>query len=110
MNERRVRAPRYEQALVEHLLEGVMALEESTTYQAIVEKGRTLGARQEARKLVQIWGKEQCGTAAPAWMVQALEQIDSLEQLEALAKQAVRVRSWEELLPRPRRASGRAGR
>jgi predicted transposase YdaD len=94
---------RYEQALVKQLLEGVMALEESTTYQAIVAKGRI----QEARKMLRTQGEEQCGTRPPAWAVRALEQIESLEELEALGKRVLRVHSWEDLLPRPQKGTKR---
>src|SRR5271170_3745673 len=85
---------RYEQALVEQLLEGVLGMKESVTYQAIVAEGlkqgmaegKAQGARQELRKVLLTQGEERFGEPAPAWAVTTLKQIDNLEQLETLAK------------------------
>ncbi len=98
---------RYEPTIVERLLEGVLGMEESTTYQAIVAKGRiegrSEGAREELRKVLLKQGEERFRTPPPDWAAPTLEQIDNLEQLEALATRLLRAKSWSELLPRPRK-------
>lgn len=111
---------RYDEHLASQLLEGVMGMEESVTYQAIVAKGlaagraqghaegraegraegQVEGARQEARKLLLRQGAEAFGAPAPTWVAETLGQMDNLEHLEALATKLLRVESWEELLPR----------
>jgi hypothetical protein len=58
-------------------------------------------------KVLLTLGEERFGTPAPSWAPTALAKIDALEQLEALAKQILRVRSWGDLLPRPRKPSRR---
>ncbi len=98
---------RHEQAIVEQLLQGVLGMKESVTYQAIVAEGESEGARKELRKVLLSQGEERFGGAAPEWAATALEQIDSLEQLEALAKQVLRVQSWADWLPPPRKLSRR---
>jgi len=96
---------RYEQAMVAQLLQGVLGMKESVTYQAIVAEGKSEGAREELRKVLLSLGEECCGTPAPDWAATALDQIDNLEQLEALAKKVLRVKHWEDLLPKPRKPS-----
>jgi hypothetical protein len=98
---------RTERAVAAQLLEGVPGMKESTTYQAIIEEGESAGARKELRKVLRSQGEEQFGTPAPAWAVRALEQIDSLEQLEALAKQVLRAHAWADLLPQPHKPARR---
>jgi hypothetical protein len=78
-------------------------MKESVTYQAIVAEGRSEGAREELRKVLLSLGEERFRAPAPDWAATALEQIDSLEQLEALAKKILRVESWTDLLPQPRK-------
>jgi predicted transposase YdaD len=111
----------YAQAVVESLLQGVLGMKESVTYQAIVaeglkkgraegvKKGRAEGARQ-LRKVLLSLGEESLGAPAPDWAATALEQIDSLEKLESLAEKLLQVQSWADLLPQPRRPSRRKKR
>ena len=80
-------------------------MKESVTYQAIVAEGKSEGAREELRKVLLSQGEESFGTPAPAWAATALDQIDSLEQLETLAKKVLRVKHWDDLLPKPRKSS-----
>jgi predicted transposase YdaD len=99
---------RYDRALVEQLLQGVRAMKESVTYQAIVEEGVVKGRLEEARRILLLLGEEQFGTPPGARALASVEAINSLEQLEQLTRRALRVRSWEELLadvaaPEPRR-------
>jgi predicted transposase YdaD len=126
---------RYDKILVDQLLEGVMEMEESVTYQAIVAKGmaeglakgeaeglakgeaeglakgmakgEAKGARQELRKVLLRLGAEQFGEPAPDWAAAALAQMDDLEQLEALATKVLHAASWKELLPPPRKTPRR---
>ncbi|MBY0523858.1 MAG: hypothetical protein K2R98_10700 [Gemmataceae bacterium] len=98
---------RYDQQLVNQLLEGVIGMEESVTYQAIVAKGEAKGARQELRKVLLSQGTERFGAPAPPWAATALAQMEDLEQLEALATKLLRVESWDELLPQPRKSPRR---
>jgi predicted transposase YdaD len=43
---------RYEESLIETLLQGVITMEESVTYQAILRKGKAQGVAEEARKIL----------------------------------------------------------
>ena len=101
---------RYQDALVERLLQGVLDMEESTTYQAIIRKGvakgRTEGALEEVRKLLLRLGQTQFHTEAPADVQARVEAMQDLDQLEQLLLRVTQVSSWDELLPasgRPRR-------
>ena len=109
---------RYERALVEQLLSGVRDMEESVTYQAIVEKGvakgRQEGRLEQARHSLLVLGEELFGTPAESRTRARIEAINSLEQLDQLTRRAAHVRSWEELLadapaPEPRRGPRRRG-
>jgi len=94
---------RYEPAMVEQLMLGVMGMKESTTYQAIVAEGESEGAR----KVLLSQGEDRFGTPAPDWAITALMQIDSLEKLETLARRLLRVETWADLLPHPRKPGRR---
>ncbi len=101
---------RYQDVLVEQLLQRVLDMEESTTYQAIIRKGlaagRAEGALQEARKMLLQLGQRHLQTPAPADLQARVEEMQDLEQLEQLLLRLGQVRSWEELLPaspKPRR-------
>jgi predicted transposase YdaD len=56
---------RYEQALIQKLLQGVMAMKESVTYEAIIEEGmaegRLKGELEEARKILLLQGRSRFG-------------------------------------------------
>src|SRR5579885_742044 len=58
---------RYERDFVNQLLEGVISMEGSTTYQAILEKGiakgKDVGAREELRKVLLLLGQDRFGPA-----------------------------------------------
>ncbi len=101
---------RYDQVVVDQLLQGVLDMEESTTYQAIIRKGVAEGLAEgelrEARKLLLGLGQTHFQTAAPAEVQARLEAMQDLSQLEQLFLRVTQVRSWDELLPasgRPRR-------
>ncbi|MHB8736791.1 MAG: hypothetical protein ACYC6M_15925, partial [Terriglobales bacterium] len=56
---------RYQRSLVDHLLQGVLDMEESTTYQAIIRKGAARGALEEARKMLLRLGETHLQTVPP---------------------------------------------
>jgi predicted transposase YdaD len=97
---------RYHRSVVNRLLQGVTEMEESDTYQAIIEKGEL----KEARKLLRRVGRKQLGEPSTRVSV-ALDALTNLEQIEHLiervAGRANGVNSWEDLLglskPSPRR-------
>jgi predicted transposase YdaD len=85
---------RYPAELSEALFQGVMTMEESTTYQLIVKRGRI----QEARTLLLRLGRTKFGVPADASMTAALERITDLEHLETLGERLLHVSSWQDLL------------
>ncbi len=102
---------RYPPDVVHHLLRGIMGIEESTTYQEILQKGEargiTRGALDEARKMLLKQGKERFGR--PDNQVKAaLAGLVELDEVERLLVKLLRVSTWEELfgLPHARRKKG----
>jgi predicted transposase YdaD len=88
---------RYEAAFIEELLQGVHAMEESTTYQAILEKGELRAVRRDISAL----GEQKFRSPMPAHIQTALEGTRSVEELRGLLKRIIEVSSWDELLPPP---------
>jgi predicted transposase YdaD len=98
---------RYSPALAAHLFRGVVSMKESSTYQAILEEGRSEGAVEEARKVLRLVGDDAFGppdsrTAA------TIERLDDLTHLEDLLKRMRTATSWQELLASS--SSGRRGK
>jgi hypothetical protein len=94
---------RHTPGLAAQLFRGVVSMRESSTYQAILEEG----AVAEAKKMLRLIGDSTFGQP-DAETAAALERINDLPQLEALAKRMGGVGSWQELLgpaapPRRRR-------
>jgi predicted transposase YdaD len=87
---------RYEAALIERLLEGVMDMEESTTYQLLLSRGREQGRVEEARTLLLRIGRSRFGE--PDAAVRAALTSASQERLEQMADRLLLVESWAELL------------
>ncbi len=91
---------RYESALVQSLLRGVVNMKESTTYQAILEEGKAEGKvegqSEEARKMLLLQGRDRFGWPS-AEMLELLYASDDLGRLEALALRLLHVKSWEKL-------------
>jgi hypothetical protein len=89
---------RYSDAFANLLFQEVLGMEESTTYQAIIQKGRLTEVRQillrQGRKL---FGPPEEATTA------ALNAIADVQKLEDLTERILDVGSWEELLARPSR-------
>jgi predicted transposase YdaD len=111
---------RYERALVQRLLQGVVAMKESVTYQAILEEGeakgkaegRLEGKAEEARRILLLLGQRRFGEPSPEETA-ALEALTEVDKLEELTVRLLHVASWRELLgsnARSRRGRGRKNR
>jgi hypothetical protein len=107
---------RYEQGLIQKLLQGVVTMKESVTYQAILNegaaigeaKGEAKGEAREARKMLLLLGRDQFGP--PPVNVQAtLDALADVNRLEELTLRVKHAASWQELLglAAPRRRSPR---
>jgi hypothetical protein len=83
-------------------------MKESSTYQAILEEGRTEGAVVEARRVLRLQGDDAFGPP-DARTAAAIERLDNLTRLEELLKRVRTVDSWRELLGRAKtgRRNGR---
>ena len=88
---------RYQGALVQTLLRGVMSLEESVTYQAILRKGEAKGKATEARRMLLLVGRAHFGEPS-ARVVAALEALSDVSDLETLGIRLLQAASCEELL------------
>jgi len=101
--------PRYESAIVQSLLRGVVNMKESTTYQAILKEGKAEGKAigiaegkaegkaEEARKMLLLQGRDRFGEPS-AKIVAQLDAVTDLARLEALGLRLLHVKTWEELL------------
>jgi predicted transposase YdaD len=104
---------RYDEEFAQTLLRGVLAMKESTTYQAILAEGRAEGrAEGEAkamRRVLLMLGEQRFGAPADAASRAAVEAIGEVERLEDLVKQVSQAASWQELLASAaqRRRNGR---
>jgi hypothetical protein len=83
----------YERALIRRLLQGVRTMEESVTYQAIIEEGEL----KEARKILLLLGRR-LFSKPPSEAVAALDALTDLQKLEELTLQLQQASSWQELL------------
>jgi predicted transposase YdaD len=84
---------RFPEALAERLLQGVLSMEESVTYQAILKRG---GIAEARRTLLRI-GTKRFG-APDADTQAAITALNDLNRLEELHERALDVSSWQELL------------
>ena len=103
---------RYQRTLVDQLLQGVLDMEESVTYQAIIQKGvaqgQMEGAVQEARKMLLRLGETRFRAESPLAVQSRVEKIKELDQLEQLMLRVAQLSSWDELLsnlPKRRRSA-----
>jgi hypothetical protein len=88
---------RYEAQFVDQLLQGVRAMKESTTYQAIVDEGRFREVREDIRSL----GEQKFQTSLPNHVQATLESMVDLKQLKQLLKRILDAGSWDELVAPP---------
>ncbi|MBN9523369.1 hypothetical protein J0H58_33460 [bacterium] len=77
-----------------------MTLEDSTTYQWILKKGRAEGRAEEARNLVLRAGTRKFG-APPTAAVAALDSVADRERLERMLLAAFDAAGWDDLLATP---------
>jgi hypothetical protein len=85
---------RYEQAMIRTLLQGVTAMKESVTYQAILREGEA----NEARKMLLLQGRSRFGEPPPPEAVAALDAVTDVSRLEELGVRLLQVSSWQDLL------------
>jgi hypothetical protein len=84
---------RYPRELAVRLLQGVRAMKESTTYQAILEEGGV----NELQKVLLLLGDQRFGP--PSESVRAtIEETTDLPRLERWTASLLKAGSWEELL------------
>jgi predicted transposase YdaD len=84
---------RYRPGVAAQLLQGVRAMKESSTYQAILDEGRAEGVR----RVLLLLGGKQFGPP-DARTRAAIEAITTPDRLERLTERLLDVSSWEELL------------
>jgi hypothetical protein len=75
-------------------------MEESVTYQAILQKGEARGRAEEARRIVRLIGEQRFGTPDPA-TDSALSAITDPERLERMAGRLLKAADWSDLLATP---------
>ncbi len=92
---------RYTAAFVERLLQGVRAMKESTTYQAIKEEGRAEGRLEEVREDIRVLGEEKFRSSLPPHVQTLLEGILDVEQLKQFLKRILEVDTWDKLMTPP---------
>jgi predicted transposase YdaD len=119
---------RYSEEFAQVLLQGVLGMKESVTYQAILREGlregrdeglregrlegrvegRFAGRIEEAQRLLLVLGEERFGAPDAATRA-TVEAITEVQDLERLARELLRANSWQELLGMPprRRRNGR---
>lgn len=92
---------RTDRPLATILLSGVRQMEQSTTYQEIMERGAVRGRREgeltEARSMLLLIGGEKFGAPGPA-VTAAVAAITDKARLEALARRVFAAASWDDLL------------
>jgi hypothetical protein len=110
---------RYDPHLIDQVLQGVIAMEESVTYQAIIAKGKHEGVQEgrleglqtgreegrvgEARKILLLQGRDRLGEPDASTRA-ALESVTDVQRVEQWILSLNKAGSWQELLAqRPRR-------
>ncbi len=78
------------------LFQGVRAMRESSTYQAILEEG----AMEHSQRMILRLGRQKFGPASDA-IVAAIKGISNLKRLERLFDRILTVSTWDELLATP---------
>ncbi len=89
---------RYERARIAEMYRRLsMLMEDSTTYQEILEKGMERGQLQASRNLILRMGTKRFGAPAPE-LAAVLGQIADLNRLEQLAERMLDATGWADLL------------
>jgi hypothetical protein len=83
-------------------LTGVRNMQESSTFQAVINEGRVEGRVEgrisEGRRMLFLVGRKRFGE--PSTVVrEAIETIDEPEKIETLVNRLFEVESWDHLLP-----------
>jgi predicted transposase YdaD len=91
---------RFDQALIDNVLSGVMQMEESVTYQAILRRGREEGRTEGLRESILAQGEEKFGPPS-AEQVAALVAITDAARLHTISKKLLHASTWDELLTEP---------
>lgn len=84
----------------EQLFQGVQAMRESSTYQAILDEGRQEGRQEGMLRLLQRQGRQKFGSPSDDVMA-TLTLITDLDRLERMADRILTVSTWDELLATP---------
>jgi hypothetical protein len=88
---------RYNEGLVQRLLQGVITMRESVTYQAIIEEGKAEGLIEEARRILLLQGRSRFGEPS-AEELAAIHSLTNVRKLERLSVRLLQASSWQELL------------
>lgn len=96
---------RFARAVADNLLSGVLQMEQSTTYQAILERGEAKGRQTgiemgqvaEARRVLLRLGRARFGPPGPA-TEHAVAALADRARLEALIERVLTASAWDELL------------
>lgn len=88
---------RHDKEFVRQLFRGVPDMEESTTYQYILQKGEERGEMRSLRATILRQGRRKFGEPS-AEQMQSLEGIANLERLQEVTDRVSDATSWEELL------------
>jgi predicted transposase YdaD len=92
----------FDAPFVERLLQGVMAMEESSTYQAILARGEAKGKERarvdEALRILLQLGADRFGKAPESREQTSLDSVTDAERLEELIRRVHQCHSWAELL------------
>jgi predicted transposase YdaD len=88
---------RITEAQAQHLFQGVQNMEESTTYQGILRKGKAEGRVEALHQTLLRLGRKRFG--APSKAIQnTVQEISEVRRLEHLTERLLDVASWQELL------------
>jgi predicted transposase YdaD len=91
---------RFHRPMIDRLLKEVMAMEESTTYQGIIEEGMARGKIVATREVLLFQGEERFGPP-PESIRHRIDALRNLQELHRLLHRVLSVSSWEELLSLP---------
>jgi predicted transposase YdaD len=97
---------RYSRDVAAVLLRGVISMEDSVTYQAILEEGEARGMVKALREVILTQGTDRFGSP-DARVAAALNRIHDLQRLKELSRRLLSVGTWQELLALPPRRRGR---